>query len=76
MVPGECRGMNRHIVYKCDPEKNTVCRKSSCQTYCFLTTYPEFSSDGIPMYFDPVTGETKNVMERGQFGSAAVPGEV
>lgn len=31
--------------YKCDPEKNTKCKKTFCQTYCFLTTKPEFKAD-------------------------------
>lgn len=30
-------------LYLCDPEKNTVCKKSSCKTLCFHTTFPEFA---------------------------------
>lgn len=30
-------------LYLCDPEKNTVCKKNSCKTLCFHTTFPEFA---------------------------------
>lgn len=30
-------------LYLCDPEKNTVCKKSSCKTRCFHTTFPKFA---------------------------------
>ncbi len=30
-------------LYLCDPEKNTVCKKSNCKTLCFHTTFPEFA---------------------------------
>lgn len=30
-------------LYLCDPEKNTVCKKSSCKKQCFHTTFPEFA---------------------------------
>ena len=29
--------------YICDPEKNTECKKTNCQTLCFETTHKEFS---------------------------------
>ena len=34
-------------LYLCDPEKNTVCKKSGCKKQCFHTTFPEFA--GIPL---------------------------
>lgn len=48
-------------VYKCDPEKNTKCRKTCCQTDCFLTTHREFSKDGKQYRFQQ--GELR---ERGE----------
>lgn len=33
-------------MYKCDPEKNSECEKTCCQSCCFLTTHKEFSKDG------------------------------
>ena len=30
-------------LYLCDPEKNTVCKKSSCKKQCFHTTFPQFA---------------------------------
>jgi len=30
-------------LYLCDPEKNTVCKKSGCKKQCFHTTFPEFA---------------------------------
>lgn len=29
--------------YVCDPEKNKGCRKTGCQTDCFLTLNPEYA---------------------------------
>ena len=36
------------ILYVCDPNKNTECKKSVCQILCFHTPNKEFSLDGIP----------------------------
>lgn len=30
-------------LYLCDPEKNTVCKKSGCKKQCFHTTFPAFA---------------------------------
>ena len=30
-------------LYLCDPEKNTVCKKSGCKKQCFHTTFPQFA---------------------------------
>ena len=30
-------------LYLCDPEKNTVCKKSGCKKQCFHTRFPEFA---------------------------------
>ena len=30
-------------LYLCDPEKNTVCKKSGCKNQCFHTTFPAFA---------------------------------
>lgn len=32
--------------YKCDPEKNSECKKTGCQRDCFLTLHKEYSKDG------------------------------
>lgn len=32
-------------VYVCDPEKNTECRKTSCQTLCFHTRHRLYATD-------------------------------
>lgn len=32
--------------YLCDPSKNTECRKTSCQTDCFITYQSECKADG------------------------------
>lgn len=29
--------------YVCDPEKNKECKKTGCQTNCFLTLNPEYA---------------------------------
>lgn len=31
--------------YICDPEKNTECKKTSCQTLCFETTDPRYRKE-------------------------------
>lgn len=33
-------------VYKCDPSKHKDCKKTACQTDCFLTLHKEYSADG------------------------------
>lgn len=45
-----------NITYKCDPNKNTKCKKTSCvhipdaiYHYCSETLNKEFSVDGIPV---------------------------
>ena len=52
------------VVYKCDPEKNRECRKTSCQGLCFMTSNREYSIDGIPMVFDEEAGEFVNADQR------------
>ena len=48
-------------IYKCDPEKNNDCKKTCCQSDCFLTTHKEFSKDGKRYRF--VQGELMEVKE-------------
>lgn len=31
--------------YLCDPEKNTECKKTSCQTLCFEATDPRYRKE-------------------------------
>lgn len=56
--------MKAKALYKCDPEKNTSCPKTACQTDCFLTSNREYSIDGIPMVFDEEVGEFVNADQR------------
>lgn len=64
--------MKTKALYKCDPEKNTSCQKTACQTDCFLTLKKECSVDGVVMYADLETGEIvdanqeQNHMDSGQ----------
>ena len=64
--------MKAKALYKCDPEKNTSCLKTACQTDCFLTSKKECSVDGVVLYVDLETGEMvdadprKNHMDSGQ----------
>lgn len=37
--------VNNVPVYICDPDKNTICTKESCQMECFRTLHKEFSID-------------------------------
>jgi hypothetical protein len=32
-------------LYKCDPAKNTECKKTGCQTFCFSTRHIEYAQD-------------------------------
>lgn len=32
--------------YKCDPKKNTECKKTACQNECFFTTCKKYSANG------------------------------
>lgn len=43
--------MKEGVLYKCDPNKNTECKKTSCTVFkdCELTAKKEFSIDGIPL---------------------------
>lgn len=41
-------------LYKCDPAKNTECRKTGCQNPCRMTRNKAFSTDGIPLTFEQV----------------------
>ena len=34
-------------MFLCDPEKNTACKKGACQTFCFLTRFPEYAKQTI-----------------------------
>jgi len=36
------------VLYKCDPQLNTECPKTSCQRECFHTSRKEYSADGVP----------------------------
>ena len=51
-------------LYICDPEKNTECRKGSCQELCFLTCDPRFKKDE-PSFTERY--EQMNALERAQF---------
>jgi hypothetical protein len=48
-------------IYKCDPEKNSECRKTGCQRECFHTLHKEYSKDGKQYRFQQ--GELR---ERGE----------
>lgn len=37
-------------LYLCNPRKNTECKKTACQSDCFMTTKKECSLDGVGMY--------------------------
>lgn len=47
--------MNKPQIYKCDPEKNIYCAKTSCQTECFYTINQDYSVDGVPYVYDELT---------------------
>lgn len=49
------------IVYKCDPVKNTACRKTACQKECSHTKYREYSVDGIPLIYNSETDDYDEV---------------
>lgn len=38
------------LMYLCDPNKNTKCRKSACQTECFHTQNYKYAKD-VPQVF-------------------------
>lgn len=40
--------------YKCDPAKNTECRKTSCQYPCRMTRNKAFSTDGVPLTLEQI----------------------
>lgn len=52
--------MDRQDFYLCDPQKNTLCRKSNCghdsesDFGCLYTSHKEFSSDGITYKVKPL----------------------
>lgn len=62
-------------LYLCDPEKNTVCKKSSCKTLCFHTTFPEFADalaeTPAPHQVDPGDGAAAGITELGRINSGA-----
>lgn len=35
--------VNVKMIFACDPEKNTECRKTGCGTDCNMTTNPEYA---------------------------------
>ena len=34
------------MIYECDPEKYTTCKKTACGELCFHTTHEEYKKDG------------------------------
>lgn len=42
----------QNFVFRCDPEKNKECRKTSCQRECFMTTKKKYSLDGKYYRYD------------------------
>ena len=60
LYPGRYPGKNnlgiiitlRTVWYECDPEKNTTCKKHSCQNTCYITHYVEHAKkdeNGTPV---------------------------
>ena len=49
------------IVYKCDPKKNTTCRKTSCQIFCFYSLNPFNSVDGKKYRYNANTKREEEV---------------
>ena len=52
--------------YVCDPNKNTKCKKQSCQKDCFCTLHKEYSVDGseiINAVQNQVENATASVLE-------------
>ena len=40
------------VLFKCDPDKNTTCRKRSCREFCNNTREPDYAQlndEGIPI---------------------------
>ena len=51
------RDDTERTLYKCDPKKNTECKKGyACQNLCFMTTRRDFSRDGKPHRYDEESG--------------------
>lgn len=47
-------------LYICDPKKHPECEdKSICQTFCFITTFPEYSTDGKELSEEDIQREGK-----------------
>lgn len=48
-LEAKVRGLREHLrgthdgLFLCDPEKNTICKKTACQKQCFHTCFPEFA---------------------------------
>lgn len=41
------------MLYKCDPEKNTVCAKTACGVECFMTTDEKYAKeDSCTLFVD------------------------
>lgn len=57
--------MSSDIVYKCDPQKNTECKKRSCQSLCFHTLNSKYSADGRKYRYNVNTDEFED-MDTGQ----------
>ena len=47
------------IVYKCNPEKNTNCKKTLCQKDCFFTYNKDYSEDGKRYKYNADTDKTE-----------------
>lgn len=66
MINDEIFQMKRGTTfYKCDPSKNTDCRKTACQNECKYTTKAECSADGKKYRFNVMTWEFEEGNENG-----------
>ena len=52
------------IVYKCDPAKNKLCKKTECQKRCFYTIIPDFAANSERLRFDAITGKVESLESR------------
>ena len=48
-------------VYRCDPKKNALCRKTLCQKECFMTTNKTAAKDDKVYKFNKETGKYEEV---------------
>ena len=55
----DCYEVPDRFLYKCDPAKNTGCKKTLCQSVCFFTTDKRCRSENQKYYVDSLTGQIK-----------------